>query len=94
MRCKELLKLVHDRLFSEDGICQCPLLHDTPFQLLAAVMLSAQCRDDRVNLVTEKLFQLAPGPAEMAELPVSDIEEIIRPCGLSNTKSKNISIAF
>ena len=92
MTKRELALGIYDTLYEKYGDCVCPLKHASPFQLLVAVMLSAQCRDDRVNLVTEKLFQLAPGPAEMAELPVSDIEEIIRPCGLSNTKSKNISL--
>lgn len=92
MTKRELALGIYDTLYEKYGDCVCPLKHASPFQLLVAVMLSAQCRDDRVNLVTEKLFQLAPGAAEMAELPVSDIEEIIRPCGLSNTKSKNISL--
>jgi endonuclease-3 len=92
MTKRELALGIYDTLYEKYGDCVCPLKHASPFQLLVAVMLSAQCRDDRVNLVTEKLFQLAPGAAEMAELPVGDIEEIIRPCGLSNTKSKNISL--
>jgi endonuclease-3 len=90
MRCKELLKLVHDRLFSEYGICQCPLIHDTPFQLLAAVMLSAQCRDERVNAVTRQLFQLAPDAPAMAATSPDEIEKIIHPCGLSGSKSRNL----
>lgn len=54
-------------------------------------MLSAQCRDDRVNQVTEKLFAVAPDPAAMAALPVETIAEIIRPCGLYRNKSENLS---
>ena len=64
---KEWLR-VYDELYRLYGDCTCPLKHATPFQLLAAVMLSAQCRDDRVNQVTEKLFAVAPDPAAMAAL--------------------------
>ncbi len=54
-------------------------------------MLSAQCRDDRVNEVTKELFAVAPDPASMAELPVERIAEIIRTCGLYRNKSENLS---
>lgn len=87
---REWLRL-YDELYRLYGDCTCPLKHATPFQLLVAVMLSAQCRDDRVNQVTEKLFALAPDPASMAELPVEEIAEIIRPCGLYRNKSENLS---
>lgn len=87
---REWLRL-YDELYRLYGDCTCPLKHATPFQLLAAVMLSAQCRDDRVNQVTEKLFALAPDPAAMAVLPVETIAEIIRPCGLYRNKSENLS---
>ena len=90
---QEWLRL-YDELYRLYGDCTCPLKHATPFQLLAAVMLSAQCRDDRVNQVTEKLFALAPDPAAMAVLPVETIAEIIRPCGLYRNKSENLSAAF
>ncbi len=81
---------IYDRLYALYGDCICPLRHRDPFQLLVAVMLSAQCRDDRVNQVTEKLFALAPDPASMAELPAATIAEIIRPCGLYRNKSENL----
>lgn len=87
---QEWLRL-YDELYRLYGDCTCPLKHATPFQLLAAVMLSAQCRDDRVNQVTEKLFAVAPDPASMAALPVEEIAEIIRPCGLYRNKSENLS---
>lgn len=93
MKRKELLKSVHDKLYSVFGECGCPLVHRDAYQLLIAVMLSAQCRDDRVNQVTEKLFSIAPGAAAMAELSQEKIEEIIHPCGLSQAKSKNILLA-
>ena len=90
MTLKEKLLLIHDKLFNVFGMCDCPLTYTGAYQLLIAVMLSAQCRDDRVNQVTEKLFALAPDAATMAELDVNTIEEIIKPCGLSAVKSRNI----
>ena len=68
-----------------------PLNHKDPYTLLIAVLLSAQCTDERVNKVTPLLFAEADNPAEMAKLPVELIRAIIRPCGLSPMKSKGIS---
>lgn len=68
-----------------------PLQHSDPYTLLVAVLLSAQCTDERVNKVTPGLFSLANNPADMAALAVEDIETVIRPCGLSPAKSKAIS---
>ena len=68
-----------------------PLDHRDPFTLLVAVLLSAQCTDKRVNLVTPALFALADNPADMRNVPVEKIAEIIRPCGLAPRKSKAIS---
>lgn len=67
-----------------------PLDHRDPFTLLVAVLLSAQCTDERVNKVTPALFELADNPAAMAALDVSQIKAIIQPCGLSPQKSKAI----
>ena len=67
-----------------------PLDHSDPFTLLVAVLLSAQCTDKRVNLVTPGLFARADNPHDMAKVPVDEIRELIRPCGLSPTKAKNI----
>lgn len=68
-----------------------PLRHRDPYSLLVAVLLSAQCTDKRVNLVTPALFKLADNPHAMAAASVDKIREIIRPCGLSPRKSKAIS---
>ncbi|WP_341936592.1 endonuclease III [Marinimicrobium sp. C2-29] len=68
-----------------------PLNHRDPYTLLVAVLLSAQCTDERVNQVTPRLWQLADNPRDMAEQPVEKIQEIIRPCGLSPQKAKAIS---
>lgn len=67
-----------------------PLDHQDPFTLLVAVLLSAQCTDERVNQVTPALFQLADNPFDMACHSADTIREIIRPCGLSPQKSKAI----
>jgi endonuclease-3 len=67
-----------------------PLQHKDPYTLLVAVLLSAQCTDERVNQVTPALWQLADTPQEMAKIPVEKIQEVIRPCGLSPQKSKAI----
>ena len=68
-----------------------PLDHKDAYTLLIAVLLSAQCTDVRVNLVTPALFKLADNPFKMAKVPVEKIKEIIRPCGLSPKKSQAIS---
>ena len=68
-----------------------PLRHGDPFTLLVAVLLSAQCTDERVNRVTPDLFALASTPAAMAAVPVARIRSIIRPCGLSPQKSKALA---
>jgi endonuclease-3 len=67
-----------------------PLDHSDPFTLLVAVLLSAQCTDERVNQVTPALFALADNPVDMAQLEVEQIQAIIRPCGLSPQKAKAI----
>jgi len=64
-----------------------PLDHTDPYTLLVAVLLSAQCTDERVNKVTPALFERATTPATMAEVPVSEIETIIKPCGLAPRKA-------
>ena len=67
-----------------------PLDHKDPFTLLVAVILSARCTDIKVNQVTPALFAKAKTPKAMANLDVDVIREIIKPCGLSPAKSKNI----
>ncbi len=69
---------------------QCGLNFDSPFELLIATILSAQCTDVRVNIVTEKLFQGFNTPEKILSLGQVALQEKIRTCGLSNTKAKNI----
>ncbi|MEO0510599.1 MAG: endonuclease III [Verrucomicrobiota bacterium] len=68
-----------------------PLDHKDPYTLLVAVLLSAQCTDERVNKITPRLFELADNPSDMVKLTVDEIREVIRPCGLSPMKSKGIA---
>ena len=67
-----------------------PLNHSDPYTLLVAVLLSAQCTDERVNLITPKLFKKAKSPEKMALLKENEIYKIIKPCGLGPKKSKAI----
>jgi len=86
-KAKEIQRIL-DELFPETPI---PLNHADPYTLLVAVLLSAQCTDERVNQITPRLFARADNPADMAQVPVEEIKEIIKPCGLSPAKSKGIS---
>ena len=76
-----------DELFPEVPV---PLHHNDPYTLLIAVLLSAQCTDERVNKITPILFEKANNPYDMVKLSVKQIKDIIRPCGLSPMKSKGI----
>ncbi len=77
-----------DELYPKTPI---PLDHNNKFQLLIAVLLSAQCTDLRVNKVTPELFALAENPEDMAKIPIDTLYKIIRPCGLAPKKSRAIS---
>ena len=68
-----------------------PLNHKDTYTLLIAVLLSAQCTDERVNQITPALFKLAPNPKKMSQMSVEKIYEIIKPCGLGPQKSRAIS---
>ncbi len=69
---------------------ECQLNADTPFQLLVATRLSAQCTDARVNLVTPALFEKYPTENEMAEAPLEDIESLIHSCGFYHGKARDL----
>lgn len=91
MKKAEVAQEIHRRLNALYPTTPIPLDHTTPYNLLVAVLLSAQCTDKRVNEVTPYLFARANDPATMQEVPVEEIRQIIRPCGLSNNKAKAIS---
>ena len=65
----------------------------TPFQLLVAVCLSAQCTDDRVNMVTKELFKVASTPSDFDKLTITKLEELIHSCGFYKNKAKNLKLA-
>lgn len=85
-RALEIAAILQD-YFPDPGI---PLDHRNDYTFLIAVLLSAQCTDERVNKTTPQLFDLADDPETMSKLKREQIEDIIRPCGLSPRKSKAI----
>ena len=85
-RVAEILKILHDTYPN----VECALVHTSPWQLLVATILSAQCTDARVNMVTPKLFATYPSPADMAKAPIESIEALIRTTGFYHNKAKSI----
>lgn len=79
-----------DRLRAAYPDAHCELDHRNAFELLAATILSAQCTDVRVNMVTPELFRRFPTPAAMAEAPVEELEELVRTTGFFKNKAKNL----
>ena len=90
MNKKEKIKFIVDSLDCLYPNPSIPLVHKDPFTLLIAVLLSAQCTDERVNKITPILFSHADCPEDILRLSIEKIEDIIRPCGLSPMKSKGI----
>ena len=91
MRKKELAKEVIERLKKEYPDAGCSLEYDQAWKLLVSVRLAAQCTDARVNIVVDKLYEKFPDVKVLAEAPVEEIEEIVRPCGLGKSKARDIS---
>ena len=90
MRKKERAAYIHQRLEELYPETPIPLDHTNSFTLLVAVLLSAQCTDVRVNLVTPALFAKADTAEEMRHLSVEEIDAIVRPCGLAPRKATAI----
>jgi endonuclease-3 len=88
---KQRAQLVFERLNKLYPETPVPLNHSNHFELLVAVLLSAQCTDERVNQVTPALFALGNNAATMQHIDVEEIYKIVRPCGLAPQKSKAIS---
>ncbi len=88
---KEKVKFIIDELNRLYPTTPIPLDHKNNFELLIAVLLSAQCTDERVNQVTPKLFKVANTPLRMSKISRENIYSIIKPCGLGPQKSKAIS---
>ena len=90
MKKKERIQFIQKKLDELYPTTSIILDHTDAYTLLVAVLLSAQCTDKRVNLITPHLFAQANTPATMAALPIEKIEDLIRSCGLYRTKSKAI----
>lgn len=90
MNKKEKVQFIIDKLEEIYPGVPIPLDHTDEYTLLIAVLLSAQCTDERVNKITPVLFERADNPFDMVKLSVDEIREIIKPCGLSPRKSKAI----
>ena len=91
MKLSERIKYIDqtlDQMYPDPPV---PLNHKDPYTLLLAVLLSAQCTDDRVNQITPQLFKLADNPQDMAKKSVSQINDIVRPCGLAPKKAQAIN---
>lgn len=91
MRKKELTLMVIERLKQEYPDAGCSLEYNEAWKLLVSVRLAAQCTDARVNVVVEKLYEKFPDVDALAAAPVEEIEAIVHPCGLGNSKARDIS---
>jgi endonuclease III len=86
----ERIRKILDLLAAAYPKAECALIHKDAWQLLVATILSAQCTDARVNMVTPVLFKRFPTPADLAAAPIDEIKEIIRTTGFYNNKAKSI----
>jgi len=87
---KKRARQVVELLKKEYADAECALVHDTPFELLIATILSAQCTDERVNIVTKDLFANYSTPAALAAVPIPRLEKLIQSTGFFRNKAKNI----
>lgn len=90
MTKKQRVSIVLEKLEEKFGKPKCALNYNTPFELLVAVILSAQCTDVRVNMVTKEMFKKVNTPEQFAALSLPDIEDMIRSTGFFRNKAKNI----
>lgn len=90
MEKRELAERIVNRLEEVYPEAQCSLVYEKPYELLISVRLSAQCTDARVNIVTKELFKRFPTLESFANAELSEVEEIVKPCGLFRTKAKSI----
>lgn len=87
-KAREIIEVL-DLLYPE---ASAELDYKNPYELLIAVILSAQCTDIRVNMVTKTLFKIAPDAESLLQIPIDDLENIIKPCGLYRAKAKNLHL--
>ena len=87
-RALEVIRILESKF----GHPKCALNYKTPFELLVAVILSAQCTDVRVNIVTERMYKIVNTPQQFASMPLEEIEELIKSTGFYRNKAKNIKL--
>lgn len=87
---KHRSQIVLERLIELYPEVKCALDHKNPYELLVATILSAQCTDERVNMVTPKLFEKYPSPVELASARIADVEKLIHSTGFYRNKAKNL----
>ena len=90
IRSKDDVSQIVRMLAKSYPVAECALRFDSPEQLLIATILSAQCTDERVNLVTAELFRLYPTPFELAKVPLERLEQLVQSTGFFRNKAKNI----
>ena len=90
---KDVVIEIIEKLTKSYPEAKCSLDFSTPFEMMIAVMLSAQCTDERVNLTTPSLFAKYNTPEKMANAPIEDLEELVHPCGFYKNKAKNMKLA-
>ena len=84
------IKIILETLRDKYPVVKTQLEHQTPFQLLIATIMSAQCTDNQVNKVSKNLFEKYPDPEDLSHAPLNDIKRIIYSTGFYNNKAKNI----
>ncbi|MGL4989277.1 MAG: endonuclease III [Cetobacterium sp.] len=92
MKINERVLIIIDILKNKFGKPECALNYKTPFELLIAVILSAQCTDIRVNIVTKEMYKIVNTPQGFAIMPVEEIEELVKSTGFYRNKAKNIKL--
>lgn len=89
-KSKKRARQIVDLLKREYPVVTCALVHESPFELLIATILSAQCTDERVNIVTKDVFAKYPTPQKLAAVPIPRLEKLIQSTGFFRNKAKNI----
>lgn len=91
---KEYVVQIIERLKEQYPLAECSLDYDEAWKLLVSVRLAAQCTDARVNEIVPKLYEKFPTVEALAKAEVAEIEKIVRPCGLGNSKARDISLCM
>lgn len=92
MTKRERFRKIFPILEKKFGAPKCALDYETPYQLMVAVILSAQCTDERVNIVTKELFKVVKNPEDIRKMPISTLEQYIKSTGFFKNKSKNLKL--